>query len=65
MRTVSAAHVGDDADEDKRPQYLSTGLANLDKLLGDGGLGVRGEGVRQGQVTEIWGPSGAGKSALG
>jgi RecA/RadA recombinase len=64
MRTVSAANPGDDGDNNNRtPRYLSTGLANLDKLLGDPASEVGG--VCKGQVTEIWGPSGAGKTALG
>lgn len=45
--------------QSRGPPSLSTGLSQLDNLLG-----ASNRGLGRGKITEIWGPSGSGKSSL-
>lgn len=44
------------SDHDQGPCSVATGVAHVDKALGDG--------FEKGKVTELWGPAGAGKTAV-
>lgn len=61
---MSAAEALQDL-EGNTSNFIPTGLAALDILLGSQLDGIQRRGIQKGNVTEVWGPPGAGKTAFG